>query len=144
LTEHRIARIAAITIGGVFVILSILLPTTFWIMREHGGDGVSAIFKPGFGSLSEALGAALTTTGILSSIIVAVAILPFERQRSQTTKLLGIVTLALVSCEILYSLYLSLIRPLTGTVPDLLQVYLMVGLMPLGLAFTMFTIAAVV
>lgn len=114
------------------------------MMREHGGGGVGVLFTPGAQSLSEVLGAAFTTAGILSSIVGSAAILPLERQRSQNAKLLGIVTLAFISFETLYLLFLSAMRPLTGTIPYPELVYVMVGLIPLGLALAMFTLAAVV
>lgn len=142
---NQVARTVATVFGVVFLVASILLPAAFWMMREHGGESIGALFTPGVGSLSEALGAAFTTAGVISSIVVAIAVLPLERQRSQNAKLLGVVTLAFVSCELLYLLSLSLTRPLTGTAPDILVlVYVMVGLIPLGLALTMFTVAACV
>jgi hypothetical protein len=142
---NQTAKNVAIAFGALFLVASIVLPIVFWMMREHGGEGISALFTPGAGSLSEALGAAFTTAGIISSIVVAIAVLPLEGQRSQKAKLLGVVTLAFVSCELLYLLSLSWIRPLTGTAPNILALfYVMGGLIPLGLALTMFTIAAIV
>jgi len=140
---HDIARYVALAVGFILVILSPLMPFLFSLMREHGGEGLSALFTPGYDSLREALATALTTVSIFSSIVVAVTILSFEKKRSHTSRLLGIWTLAIVSTAILYSLYLSLVRPLTGTAPSLFQIYVMVGLMPLGLGFAMFTIASV-
>lgn len=133
---------AILTIAGVvFVALALFLPLLLWFMREHGGQGLSVIFTPGYESLKEALGSAITNISVVSSIVVAVAILPFEHQRSRTSIFLGILTLIITSVTIMYSLFLSLIRPLTGTAPTLLQVYSLVGLLPLSLGLMMLTIA---
>jgi hypothetical protein len=48
------------------------------------------------------------------------------------------------SLEISLSLYLSMVRPLTASAPPLLAIYLLIGLVPLGLGCTLFTLASVI
>lgn len=127
--------------GIVLVALTVFLPLLLWFMREHGGEGVSALFTPGYESLSQALSSAITNVSVVSSIVVAVAILPFERPRSRTSIFLGVLTLIITSITIMCSLFLSLVRPLTGTAPTILQVYALIGLLPLSLGLMMLTIA---
>jgi hypothetical protein len=57
---------------------------------------------------------------------------------------LGIITLLIFCAEITYSLYLSVIRPLAGTVPTYLEVYLSLSLVPVSLSFALFTLALIV
>jgi ABC-type transport system involved in cytochrome bd biosynthesis fused ATPase/permease subunit len=112
-------------------------------LREHGGDGVSALFGPGPGSIQEALVSVTTTVSIVSSIGVAAVTVLFQRSRNQLiSMLLGVVTLLIYSIEIMFSLYLSVLRPLTGTVPSLFLLSILLGFIPLGLGFTMFTLAS--
>ena len=130
--------------GFVFLVLAILFPIWMDSLREHGGNGVSALFGPGPASIQEALTSVTTTVSIVSSIGVAAVTLLFERSRSQPVSMfLGVVTLLIYSIEIMFSLYLSVLRPLTGTIPSLLQLGILLGFIPLGLGFTMFTLASV-
>jgi len=130
--------------GFVFVVLAVWLPVWVNSMREHGGSEVSAIFIPGPNSIGEALDSVTTAVSIVSSIGVASIGVLFERSRGRpTSMLLGVVTLLIYSLEIMFTLYLSVLRPLTGTVPSLFQVGLLLGFIPLGLGFTMFMLASV-
>jgi len=107
-------------------------------------DGLSAVFGPGPDSIKEAVASVTTTVSIVSSIGVAAVTVLFEKSiNRQASMLLGVVTLLVYSSEIMFSLYLSVLRPLTGTVPSLFQVGLLLGLIPLGLGFTMFTLASI-
>jgi hypothetical protein len=86
-----------------------------------------------------------TILSIVSSIGIASVIILFERSINRSagvsSLILGTVTLGIYSLEILLTLYLSLLRPLTGSNPCFIQMYILLGLIPLGLGFTMFTLA---
>jgi hypothetical protein len=58
--------------------------------------------------------------------------------------LFGILTLSVLTAEISLSIYLSLVRPLSGTAPTQLAIYALVGLVLLGLGCTMFTLASII
>jgi len=143
-TRIGLAKWVLVISGIVFLCLAIYFPVWMDSLREHGGDGVSAVFGPGPDSIKEALGSVTTTVSIVSSIGVAAVTVLFERSRNRlVSMLLGDATLLIYSAEIMFSLYLSVLRPLTGTVPSLLQVGVLLGLIPLGLGFTMFTLASI-
>jgi len=138
------AKVILVISGFVFLALAVSFPVWVDSLREHGGSEVSAVFIPGLESIKEALGSVTTAVSIVSSIGVASIGLLFERSRSRPmSMLLGVVTLLIYSLEIMFALYLSVLRPLTGTVPSLFQVGLLLGFIPLGLGFTMFTLASV-
>jgi hypothetical protein len=48
------------------------------------------------------------------------------------------------AAEISLSIYLSVVRPLSGTAPTQLAIYALVGLVVLGLGCTMFTLASII
>jgi hypothetical protein len=78
-----------------------------------------------------------------STFVVIAVILSFERLKANAAALLlGIITFSVLSAEISLSLYLTLVRPLGASGPTL--IYTLVGLIPLGLGLTMFTIASIV
>jgi hypothetical protein len=79
-----------------------------------------------------------------SSFVVAAVILSFEKSKANVTSVLfGVLTLSVFATEISLSLYLSLVRPLTASAPNLLGIYALIGLVPFGLGFTMFTLASI-
>jgi hypothetical protein len=51
-------------------------------------------------------------------------------------------TLAVFVGEIALSLHLSLVRPQAAAMPTVLETYALIGLVPFGLACTMFTLAS--
>jgi hypothetical protein len=70
-------------------------------------------------------------------------ILSFEKSRSTSTSVLfGVLTLSVFATEISLSLYLSLVRSPPATVSPVLGIYALIGLVPFGLACTMFTLAS--
>ncbi len=136
---------AVLTISGVaFLILSLFFPALLKRMTEHGGRSLGARFIPGHNSLKEAVDSVTTSISIVSSIVVAATIILFERSGNTVSILLSTTTLLVFSVTITFSLYLSLIRPLTGTAPSPQQIYLLSALVPLGLGFAMFTVASIV
>ena len=134
--------------GIVFLFLIWWLPNHIERLREHGGNGCSALFGPGTGSVKEALGEAsraLTTAfAVLSAILVAVVALPSPEMKSALSTILTTITLIIFSIGLIIALYLSLIRPLSGTAPSAKNVYLLSRLLLLGLGFTMFALASIV
>jgi hypothetical protein len=58
--------------------------------------------------------------------------------------LFGILTLSVFTAEISLSIYLSLLRPLSRTAPIQLALYVLIGLVLLGLGWTMFTLASII
>lgn len=130
--------------GVAFLALAWWLPNRMEQMREHGGTDVGAYFTPGFQSLGEALGSIITAFSILSSVALAIVILPLEKKKSTVSTLLAIATLLTFSSGIVWSLYLSLARPLTGTTPSPQEVYWSLRLLLLGLSFTVFTLVSFV
>jgi hypothetical protein len=58
--------------------------------------------------------------------------------------LCGILTLSVFIAEISLSIYLSLIRPLSGTAPIQFAIYALIGLVTLGLGCSMFTLASII
>jgi hypothetical protein len=58
--------------------------------------------------------------------------------------LFGILTFSVFTAEISLSIYLSLLRPLPGTAPIQLALYVLIGLVFLGLGWTMFTLASII
>jgi hypothetical protein len=105
---------------------------------EHGGAG--STFRLGY---LRALTPFITNVSMASAFVIAAVILSFHKSKANSVSVLfGILTLAVSSAEISLSFYLSLTRPLTANAP-MLEIYL-IGLVPLGLACTMFTLAATV
>ena len=69
----------------------------------------------------------------------------FEKSRPGAASVLfGALTLCVFGVEISLSLYLSLLRPLAVSASALVGLYLLIGLVPFGLACTMFTLASLV
>jgi len=134
--------------GIVFLFLIWWLPNHIERLREHGGEGCSAVFGAGSGSVKEALEKASSTLisafSVLSAVLVAVVALPFSEMKSTLSTILTTITLIIFSIGLILSLYLSLIRPLSGTAPTPKKVYLLLRLLLLGLGFTMFTLASII
>lgn len=135
----RIIEIALVLIGLAFVVLSILIPVRMGATTEYG---VGAAFRSGF---VRVLTPFITNVAMASSFVVAAVILTFEKSRANTASVVfGVLTLSVFFAEISLSLYLSVVRPRTTGTPFLLMVYLLIGLVPLGLGFTMFTLASII
>lgn len=108
-----------IIFGLVLLFLVWWLPNHIEHMRNHGGG----VFGPGLPSLREALQSLITAFSILAAIGAVFIILPFHEVKSTLSVILGIITFSIFSTGILKSVYLSLIRPLSGTAPTLQNVY---------------------
>jgi hypothetical protein len=145
-SKYRLAKYILKILGLFFLVLSVCFPVWMNLLREHGGNEVSVVYSPGTESLKQALDSVATILSIVSSIGVASVIILFERSINRSagvsSLILGTVTLGIYSFEILLTLCLSLLRPLTGSNPCLIQMDILLGLIPLGLGFTMFTLAS--
>jgi hypothetical protein len=131
--------------GAVFLFLAFLIPKLLESMREHGGrEGLGARFTAGPDSIREALGSLATGFSILSSIAVAIIILPFQGQKTVTTIVLGIITFLFFSVGFVWTIYVSLTRPLSGTAANPNHIYWSLRLLLLGLSSTFFTLASVI
>ena len=134
----RIVVVALVLIGLSFVVLSVLIPILMGATTEYG---VGAAIRLGF---VRVLTPFITNLSMASSFVVAAVILTFERSRANTASIVfGILTLSAFLAEISLSVYLSVVRPRTTGPPLLLVVYLLIGLVPLGMGFTMFTLASI-
>ncbi len=136
---NRIFQVVLVLVGVALVVLSVLLPVSMGATTEYG---VGAALRLGyFGMLTPFI----TTISMVSSFVVVAAILTFEKSKSNmATVLFGFLTVSVFCAEILLSLYLSVARPLTGRAPLPLAIYLLMGLVPLGLGCTMFTLASII
>lgn len=134
-----IIKCIIIAFGVILLFLMWWLPNRFERRRNHGG----AVFGSGGESLREALGYILTAFLILAAMAGVSSILAFQ-EKGVTSVILGVITLILFSIGILRSVYLSLIRPLSGIRPTPNQIYWVLRLLLLGLAFTMFTLASTI
>jgi len=133
-----ILQIVFVLIGLALVILSVLLPVSMGATTEYD---VGAAFRSGY---VRVLTLFITNVSMVSSFVVAAVILTFEKSKANTVSVLfGVLTLSVFSAEISLSLYLSVVRPLTAKSP-LLAIYLLIGLVPLGLGCTMFTLASTI
>jgi hypothetical protein len=143
--DNTLPRWCLIASGVVFLALAGAFPIGLGMMREHGADGVSAVFTPGPQSLQDAFNAISTSVSVIASIGVAAIAVVFERARPSTRSLwLAVFSLWVYCGDITYLLYLAVIRPLTGTAPSLLQLGIVLGLIPLGLGSTFLTLASIV
>lgn len=126
-------------VGLVLVAFSVFLPILMRAVTENGGAG--AAFRSGY---LRALTPFVTNASMASSFVVAAVVLSFEKSRANAAAVLfGILTLSVFTAEISLSFYLSIFRPLTGTTPNLTAIFLLMGLVPLGLGCTMFILASI-
>jgi len=126
-------------VGLALVAFSVLLPILMGVVTQNGGAG--AAFRSGY---LRALTPFVTNASMASSFVVAAVVLSFEKSKANAAAVLfGILTLLVFTAEISLSFYLSLFRPLTGTAPNLSAIFLLIGLVPLGLGCTMFTLASI-
>jgi len=136
-----------LAIGGtVFLLLVAWLPYRIDQMREHAGDGLSVVFTPGFESIKEALTSLITAFSILSTISCVFIVLPLinAKMPSSIALLLSALTFIAFSSGIVWSLYLYLIRPLSGTAPSAQDIYWDLRILLIGLSLTMYTITAII
>ena len=135
----RILQVVLILLGLVLVVFSVLLPI---LMGATTGSGAGVSFRSGY---VRVLTPFITNVSMASSFVVVVVILTFEKSKANAASVLfGVLTLSVFCAEISLSLYLSVVRPLAARAPPLLAIYLLIGLVPLGLGCTMFTLASIV
>lgn len=136
----RFLRIVFVLVGLVLVSLSVLLPILMETATGH--HGVTA----GFGSsYLRSLTPFITIASMASCFIAAAVILSFEKSKpGRMTVPFGMLTLSVFVTEIILSTYVSVMRPLPPTVLTPLAIYVLIGLVPFGLACTMFTLASMV
>jgi len=121
-----------------------LLILVWWIpqhiegLRNHGGG----YFTSGAQSLGTALTSLTATFSILFAIAAAFISLPVYETKGVLPTALGVITFLIFSAGIVFSLYLALVRPLSGTAPTTKQFYWPLRLLLLGLGFSMFTLAS--
>ena len=136
----RVLKVVLILVGVVLVVLSPVIP--IWMGAMTRGGGVGSAIRSGY---LRALTPFITIVSLASSFVVAVALLSFEKSKvSFVSVLFGILTLCVFTAEISLSVYLSLVRRLSGTSSIQLAIYALIGLVLLGLGCTMFTLASVV
>lgn len=138
-TVMHILEAVLVLVGVVLVALSVLLPILMVAMTAHGGVSATFISRYLRASIS-----VISNVSMASSFIVATMMLSFEKAKANAASVLfGFLTLLVFTAEISLSLYLSLVRALTAITPTLMEIYALIGLVPLGLGCTMFTLASI-
>ena len=136
----RFLKAMFVLVGAVLVSLSVLLPVLMERATEH--RGVTTTFGSGY---LRSLTPFITMASMASSFIAAAAILSFEKSKpSRMSILFGVLTLTVFAVEIALSVYLYLVRPPSPSSVAPLAIYALIGLVPFGLACTMFTLASMV
>ena len=139
-TGLRVLQAALIFVGVILVVLSVVIP--IWMGAMTRGGGESAAIRLGY---LRALTPFITIVSLASSFVVAAVIVSFEKSKANVASVLcGILTLSVFIAEISLSIYLSLIRPLSGTAPIQFAIYALIGLVTLGLGCSMFTLASII
>lgn len=110
-TGLRVLQAVLFLFGVILVVLSVVIPIWMGAMIRGGGENVAIRFD-----YLRALTPFITIVSLVSSFVVAVVIVSFEKSRANVASVLfGILTLSVFIAEISLSIYLSLIRPLSGT-----------------------------
>ena len=139
-TGLRVLQVVLILVGVILVVLSAVIPVWMGAMTRGGGE--SAVIRSAY---LRALVPFITIASLASSFVVAAVIVSFEKAKvSVASVLFGILTVAVFIAEISLSVYLSLVRPLSGTASIQLAIYALIGLVLLGLGCTMFTLASMI
>ncbi|MGP8127097.1 MAG: hypothetical protein ACLP9D_04745 [Candidatus Bathyarchaeia archaeon] len=139
-TGLRVLQMVLILVGVLLVALSAVIP--IWMGAMTRGGGEIAVIRSNY---LRALTPFITIVSLASSFVVAAVIVSFEKSKVNVASVLfGILTLAVFTAEIALSIYLSLVRPLSRTAPIQLVIYVLIGLVLLGLGWTMFTLASII
>ena len=126
-----------IFVGVILVVLALALPILMEGVIARRGGGA---FTSGYLRL---LTPFVTLASMASTFVAAAAILSFERSRpTGLSAQVGMLTVAIFALELSLAVYLSFTRALTAW--GLLGIYFLIGLVPFGLACTMFTLATIV
>ena len=136
----RFLRVVFVVVGSLLVVLSVVLPALMEIATEHTG----ATRNFGLGYL-RTLVPFITIASMATSFVAASVILSFERSRpSRTSVPLGVLTLSVLMVEVVLCAYLSAVHSQSQSHLASLTIFLLIGLVPFGLACTMFTLASMV
>ena len=136
----RVLQVVLILVGVILVALSVVIP--IWMGAVTKGGGEIAVIRSNY---LRALTPFITIVSLASSFVVAAVILSFEKSRVNVASVLfGILTLSAFTAEISLSIYLTLVRPLSRTAPIQLAIYVLIGLVLLGLGWAMFTLASII
>jgi hypothetical protein len=134
----RVLTAVFILVGLVLVTLSVLLPILMETVVQH--RVVGRVFITGY---VRSLTPFITDASMASSFVATAVILSFEKSRpTRTSVLFGLTTLSVFAAEFSLCLYLSLLRPPAASVQTITEIYALIGLVPFGLACTMFTLAS--
>lgn len=126
-----------ILVGLVLVTLSVLLPILMETVIQH--RVVGGVFMTGY---LRSLTPFITDASMASCFVATAVILSFEKSRpTRISVLFGVMTLLVFGAEFSLSLYLSLLRSPATSVQTMIEIYALMGLVPFGLACTMFTLA---
>jgi len=142
-TEHskglRILEETLVVIGLFLVSLSVFLPILIGTVTQY--RGADAAFMSRY---LRAFTPFITTVSMTSSFVVAAVLLSFEKTKTNFKSVLfGVMTLFVFAAEISLSIYLSWVRSLVAGAPAVTWVLALIGLVPLGLGCTMFTLASI-
>ena len=139
-TGLRVLQVVLILVGAILVVLSAVIP--IWMGAMTRGGGESAAIRSGY---LRALTPFITIVSLASSFVVAAVIVSFEKSKVNVASVLfGILTLSVFTAEISLSVYLSFVRPLSGTALIQMAIYALIGLVLLGLGCTLFTLASII
>ena len=129
-----------ILVGLVLVGLSITLPMLMVESTARRGGG--PMFGTGY---LRSLTPFVTLASMASTFVAAATILSFERSRLRRIAVIfGGLTIAVFLAEFLLSIYLSISRSFAGSVQAVLGLYVLIGLVPFGLACAVLTLAPMV
>jgi hypothetical protein len=140
LTEMRAFEATLILVGLVVAGLAVVLPTLMEdVINRRGSPG---LYLPVY---LRTLTPFITTASMASSFVAAAVILSFEKSRpTRASILLGSLAFCVLAVEVALSAYLSFVRPVGASQESILAVYWLIGLVPFGLACTMFTLASII
>jgi len=136
-TSLRLLRILFILLGVFLVGVSVSLPILFRSTVHVSGSGR---FGPTY---LVSLMPFITVASMASSFIAILVILSFDRTPpNRATSIVGLLTFLVIAVELGVSIWVSVARPLSSTLLPL--IYILMELVPFGLACTMFTLATIV
>jgi hypothetical protein len=135
----RFLKVAFVLLGAVLVVLSLFLPILMRTAAERQSN--AATFGAGY---LRSLTPFITTASMASTFVAAAAILSFEKSRiTRMSVLFASLTFSVFASEIALSVYLLIVRSQSSAVLAPLPIYALIGLVPFGLACTMFTFASI-
>lgn len=137
-----LSKFVLILFGITFIVLALWLPFYLVVQTEHGGNGLGAKFIPGSQSLDQTLSSLSTSFSILASVGAVFVTLYFVVEKPNAKSLLfGVVTFVSFAVGALWTLYISILRPLTGIAISPSYIYLDLALLLTGLGSAALTFA---